>query len=496
MLLTTAVYASVLFFAALHHVVWRDEARALSIAITPSSLSGLIASLRDEGHPPLWYLLLRVAYRLTGTTAVLKGVSLGAAVSGMYLFARYAPYGKFEVIAWALGLLQFHEYSVLCRNCSLVLPLVFGYCAFYRSRRGHPFRSGVLLALLANTSVYGAVLAISFFCSEAYLQATRGEFRRDLKAFLCMSSLALPGIAEAVALSIPDRATLVTPIFLFRPLPMLRQLGYALLSHGGIAGDFFSLPWGLPVFMVVLVWYLFLGKKLHLSLFVFSAVIGCELVSRLVYAATQRHQGTVLVALVAAHWIASAEDARGGDRAYGSPALRRGTAYLARGVFVLLLVIQAHKGVSSAISDYQNAASSSKRLAGYVLGRPDLKDAVILAEPDYMADALPYYLNNRIFFAREGRFARWTSFTTRNRQSLTLCGLLTAARSIRQSERVPVLVVVAFDLQKPGIFQFSYGKIFSFDGQQVQEWKQATSKLGTFDGSAGDENYTLYQVIH
>jgi hypothetical protein len=442
-----------------------------------------------------------------------------------------------------LGLLPLFEYSVMCRNYSLILPLVFGYCALFPTRLNHPVAAGALLAVLANTDVYGTVLALSFLGVEPCLWLSIGIRWKEFKPFLIITFLALLGVAAAVVIMMPDKTTSVTSVLALQPPQVLRQLYLALRSHGGVARDLFSLTRHFPVFLVVAIWYLFFGRRFYLSFFLFAAVIGCELVSRLVYPAEVRHQGTVLVALVAAYWIASVEATsaknagnsgfdgartflsaaawkcrkRSGWRrflrtgmaaprsqsehcpksaAYENDLLRQGTAWLARGVLILLLAVQAFKGISAVHHDYGKAASSASQLAALVQGRPDLRPSVILAEPDYLADTLPYYLTNRIFYPREERFARWTSFTTQNRNSLTLHELLAAGRAVHLRENVPVLILVAPDLQKPGTFHFGYDKTLSFNEDDLAEWKRATLVLGVFDQSSRDENYTLYLLVN
>ena len=46
------------------HVVWRDEARALSIATQGEDWIAMLRGLHGEGHPALWYLLLRAAHAI------------------------------------------------------------------------------------------------------------------------------------------------------------------------------------------------------------------------------------------------------------------------------------------------------------------------------------------------------------------------------------------------------------------------------------------------
>lgn len=44
---------------ALSHVGWQDEWQAMLISVQSPDLAALLENLRYEGHPPLWYLLLR-----------------------------------------------------------------------------------------------------------------------------------------------------------------------------------------------------------------------------------------------------------------------------------------------------------------------------------------------------------------------------------------------------------------------------------------------------
>lgn len=494
-LLLSLGYALFLVWAASHHVIWRDEARALSIAISPTSLRGLIYSLKDEGHPALWYLILRAAYGLVPTTAVLKAVTVLSAVAGLCVFALFAPYKRWEVLLWTLGLLPIYEYSVLCRSYCLLMPLLFGLCALHPARRRHPWVTGLLLGLLANVAAYGCVLAAAFLAGDGLTQAvdpTVGGYR-SRAPFLIETCLTVGGIAAAVIVMLPDRHSLIKPPYLSSTVSLAGQLGLALRSEGGFASAFFSLPWGVPVGLVTVLWYCFLGRRLHLSLFVFVTVLGGELISRLVYPAGLYHQGVVLLALVAAHWMATDEAASDG-RTCAHSLLQRGGAHAARTVLLLLLIIQARRGLAAAYADAHVPASSSRNLANYIAAHPDLRGAVLMAEPDFLAEAWPYYLDNPVFIPREGRFGVWTSFTDSSSPRFTLGELLEAAREVHARERAPVLIALGFDLSRPGIFRFSYGKAFGFDSRQRADWGRGTLALKSFVGASTDENYKLYEL--
>ena len=48
------------------HAFWRDEVVALSYALRGETLLDMWLSIRGEGHPALWYALLRTGHALFG----------------------------------------------------------------------------------------------------------------------------------------------------------------------------------------------------------------------------------------------------------------------------------------------------------------------------------------------------------------------------------------------------------------------------------------------
>ena len=79
----------------LHHQPFVDEWQALQIAVQSPDFSSLIANLRYEGHPLLWYLVLRAVSDIVGPHNALMVTSLGLALTtqGLILFAARSPAG-------------------------------------------------------------------------------------------------------------------------------------------------------------------------------------------------------------------------------------------------------------------------------------------------------------------------------------------------------------------------------------------------------------------
>ena len=77
--LLLAVWLSLVLALLTRHVVWRDEVRALSLALQGEGVLGMLRGLRGEGHPALWYLLLRAGATVVPATALLPVVSVAVA---------------------------------------------------------------------------------------------------------------------------------------------------------------------------------------------------------------------------------------------------------------------------------------------------------------------------------------------------------------------------------------------------------------------------------
>ena len=79
--------------AMLHHEIWRDEMRAMSIVIQTPSFFQLPNYLINEGHPIIWYFLLKVGYFIFHSTYVLPVLSIlfAAGIAWLLLFRSPFP---------------------------------------------------------------------------------------------------------------------------------------------------------------------------------------------------------------------------------------------------------------------------------------------------------------------------------------------------------------------------------------------------------------------
>ena len=184
------------------------------------------------------------------------------------------------------------------------------------------------------------------------------------------------------------------------------------------------------------------------------SLIGLSLFFVLIYGGAYRHQALWLVFMLSLYWIVSetgAKSARCYPRQFQSlvgPATAVGT-----GLMVLLVALQLPKGVEAmadAVLD-RPPLSRSSDFAELVSRRADLKDAIVIADPDFLLEPLPYYLPNRTYLMREERFGKVVRFTKNARLSLSLDDILATAERLRAESGKPILILLAqrLDADRP-----------------------------------------------
>jgi hypothetical protein len=160
LLRTAFVVVAVVSAVCIHaHAMWFDEVQAWNIARASHSLSDLWSHLRYEGHPALWYLPLYALTRVSGDPRAMQvlGWCVSMVTTGVVLFR--SPFPVPARLALVAGYFFAFEYSVIVRAYGLGVLLLVVALAWLG--REHPAwgKATVALALLAWTSMAGAVLA-------------------------------------------------------------------------------------------------------------------------------------------------------------------------------------------------------------------------------------------------------------------------------------------------------------------------------------------------
>jgi hypothetical protein len=238
----------------LTHQPWLDEWQALQISLQSPTLSALFENLRYEGHPPLWYFLLRGAGRVLPPGWVLPAVQLPTALAIQTLILFRLPLGRIERLLLACNPYVLIDYGAISRSLGLGV-LLFMTAMLFRHRRSAwlavaalpmmDFLFGVLSVVWITISwrekkLRAPGLILWLACGVLAAWTVRpapdmipafwlsGPFIDALIALTRFGALLVPlGIADGQLVwneSLPDTAALVAgPLFIAMGLWLLRR---------------------------------------------------------------------------------------------------------------------------------------------------------------------------------------------------------------------------------------------------------------------------------
>jgi len=488
--LVVVVWLAGVLVAAAHHEFWRDEVRALSIARAAATPFDLVRLTRNEGHPLLWYVVLYLGSCVTASSVILPVASIAIALGAVALLMLASPLPVWLGALFVFGL-PLYEYSVSARNYGISMLLMFTAAFFYRGRATHPLRLAVVLALLANTNAHSTILA----CLFAALWLTDGvvEKKAELRPPASSLLVLVGGVALASTVAIPHSDSVVSSWIRFEPGRLIEGARSILADPGATFASlvrWVPLPAPVPGAMI---WVAILGLaavRLRFLAAAVAAMLSLGLFFLTVYPGGLRHEALLLVFVLALYWILLDEGAQ------LTPLRRR---LFCAGLFVaipLLLIGQINVAVTLWNLDVSGQASSSKAFGSFLASSLRYRDAILVPEPDYLVESVPYYAGNRIWLAREHRFGTTASFTSASDRTLSLGQLLADAHRIKSETGRPVLLVLSHPELRGDAHEvvFSYDKVFTWTDEETREMTDALLFVGSFDASYGDENYNVYEI--
>lgn len=281
----------------LNHVPWLDELQALLIALQSPSLSALLGNLSYEGHPPLWYMLLRTVHAIVPTASVLAATSLGIATLTQALIQFRAPFSKMERLLLGMSEIVLFEYGTIARSMALGGLFVLATAALWQRRS-----VWLAIAILPLCDFLFGVASLMFVVLLA----------KDRRIWL-------PGLllwmvcSVGAALSVIPATDMVPAEFHLSPFveltDFLQRLGGLVLPFqtflGRLAWDGFP-PFGLggPFGVILLMWLWQRYSHDHWQRAVMFGLIGvCFALSMLVYPIHFRHLTIIGLMVIALTWI-------------------------------------------------------------------------------------------------------------------------------------------------------------------------------------------------
>ena len=212
--LLAAIFLMLGITGVLNHEIWLDEAHHWLIARDSTSLEDLWINMRYEGHPILWDLILVLITRFSTNVMYMQLSHVLIAWAAVCVFLFYSPFRLFEKLLFISGYFVLYEYTVISRNYSLLILVLFISLVLYERKKYVPL--GFSLAVLANTHFFGIL-----FASSLLLQATVelwAEQHNSRSAILWIAGLIfLSGVAFSLWQVIPPGDSTLLPNAQLRP---------------------------------------------------------------------------------------------------------------------------------------------------------------------------------------------------------------------------------------------------------------------------------------
>ena len=189
------VYGLALGLLMERHVFWRDEVHAWQIAVYDNSLASLFHDLQYDGHPALWFLLLRGLNALFHSPHALPAAHWLVASLNAFLILWYCPIPPWQRIACCFGYFMMFEFGVISRGYALEPFVALLFVAIHTRCRLAITGPALLLALLVHTNIPGAFIALSLLAYwVTRLWGEGREARRRIwvpVATVCASTIAM-----------------------------------------------------------------------------------------------------------------------------------------------------------------------------------------------------------------------------------------------------------------------------------------------------------------
>lgn len=496
-------WLGVVLVALCHHEYWRDEVRALSYARDAQSFGQLLAFLKDDGHPMLWHLLLKLGLVITGSNLALPLVSLTVAVAAVWLLLFKSQLALPLKVLFVLGALPIYEYSVMARNYGISMLLLFAFATAYPYRRTRPLLLGTLLGLLCNTNVHSLLLAALLGGLWVWDTLVRDRVGLASKQALQLAGgclIAASGLALALFTIWPSDQMLSSDRVAPGWHDIVGALLRAILHPAGELHASRGVLLDAALDLLLITALLPLLRAPRLLLVAVAACVSLSMFFQLVYPSAFRHRGLLVVFLLALLWIANEEPQR------SFAGITKRLNQLGNASLLLLLMGLVAVGVGKLANDLRQPLSSSQKLAEFLGKHRGLSQAVLIGEPDYLLESLPYYATNPTYIAREQRFGKAVRFVRSARLDFTLGELLAAARRVQASRHVPVVIAIGAPLNwgpsspppGSGRGRIAYGhqRTFAWSAAELAAWRANTKFLGKLSDAAaqGDEVYALFAL--
>lgn len=418
------------------HEMWADEIQAWTIARDSANPLQVLLNARFEGHPAAWHECLFALSRITRAPEIMQVFNWLIAGSCAFVIAKYAPFSRLQRILLCFSYFLFYEFGTISRPYELGNLAFFAFCALYMHARRALIPQFILLALLANTSLYGFFIAgalsvLLFF--EEVAKNKRLSRQACLGQVLLATGLMISGLqmvsaklVNHVALAAPGMAQ---PVF----LAYHRTLGYFLtrvaLAIQPLWAAYFPVPdlklsfWDTTIFSGAMPALFPLWAGCAVTLFaIFAISFARNRTASLLYVTctgamlafgvmAMRHKGLLFVLLIGCFWLARAhtESVRNAN----CDRLLTKLGGIANVLFTAILAVQTVVAGIFFVNELAQPFSQGKAAASWI--RENEPTSIpILGTPDWVVSSMSGWLDRPVYFCERmdyGTFLIWDDKT-------------------------------------------------------------------------------------
>lgn len=423
-LIITAIFALVAAWGLFRHEPWMDEMQAWQLARSSASLGELFVAKRYEGHPDAWYLLLFAASRVWRDPVAMQVVHWAIATGVIYVVARFAPFPRLLRVLLCCGTYLAYEYAIVSRAYALGALALFCLCVLFPQWPKRALQTGILLTVLANTSVYGlmlgaavvAAMVVDGFSSAGTRRAIGNSVWRVAIGVVLVASSAVwsvrsirpPRDASFTGYLVTAKTTApaggggwITPwrgIYAIGSVARAYMPGVLPLRTPATARPERGVREDLPALALAIAFigWILVTLRRHPPALALFAVGSGSMVSftYCCFIGSSRHEGNLFLVLLATMWLAGTA----GER------LRTRSSGVERRLWplVLLAVAQGSLAVWQNWEDWRRPFSTGRAAAKTIVER-GWRDARILASPREHAMLIASFVDRPVFNPEYGR---------------------------------------------------------------------------------------------
>jgi hypothetical protein len=472
----------------LNHEPWRDEAQAWLIARDSSDLLSLISLMGYEGTPALWHLILFPLAKLGFPYLSLAIVNLLIMLGAVFILLCRAPFSKWQKNLFIFGYFIFYEYNVLARNYGLLFLLLVLVASFYQKRFQKPIIYPLLLITLANTSVFGLVIALilcAFYLGELTYEKM---FQRN---HLISLSMLVSGLFIAIYqllppadlsphlgrwdwnLSLVSLAKSALGIFAgaLVPIPQLKvDFWNTLLISGSLKYLLGGLLYGISLGLLV--------KKPRAFAIYLLITVGLTGLFVFKYPGALRHHGLIFVALIFSLWISQSYSEKA---VLNIRLLGRLASYFTKKRFLtVLMLFQVVAASFAAYYELKYDFSAAGNVGRFLMENGYQSTHLISSYRSYAASSILPFISNSKFYYLEyqdyGSYMVWNKrwYSANLLSTDEILERLTSAKATAGEKEV--IFISNFKVSDDKYFTDRYNLITCFEGT-IQK----------------DESFCLYQ---